>query len=463
MPNKATRYLEDAETDEVCIDEEQDNVLPLNIPDAFQRISVDRFDLTVRDLWDRYAAHNLELQPDFQRNYVWDDQKASRYIESLLLALPTPPVFVAEETNGVWTVIDGHQRLASVFRFMRLLLAGPAGKAGVRVPWAALEPLVLGRLEIMKGLNGKNVTGINPADRERLLWQAHIPVVKLGNDCEAGMKYALFARLNLGALSLNNQELRNCLYRGPYNDCIMRLSDGNGRYLRLWKRDIPDKRMKDRERVLRFFAFLHRMNEYSPPLREFLNKEMAEYQAAPPSTLSAFESELISALDWVERVFGDKAFKQYKSGDEKKYEGHWVKFRYDLIADVELVCFAHFQSRLASMWAQADGHERDLFKRLLLNRLVGVMTRDTFVDSINEGTMRPAAVRARFDPWFHTLEYFTSDPNRTLAEANMLVDTRLSNGRCPKCQTTVPEEEAVLHSIAGVNRVSHIYCSQSQH
>jgi len=232
-----------------------------------------------------------------------------------MLGLPTPPVFVAEETSGQWTVIDGHQCLASLFRFMRPLMTHLAESAGVKVPWANLTELKLVNLEIKKELNGQSIRDIKKEDREPWLWQAKIPIIKLDKNVHEGMKYALFARLNLGSLSLNNQELRNCLYRGQYNNLIAQLSD-NSNYLNLWRRPYSDRRMKDRERVLRFFAFYHRMNDYASPLREFLHKEMKEYQNTDSQQLARFREEFNNSLIWIDRVFGDKAFKQYKIGDE---------------------------------------------------------------------------------------------------------------------------------------------------
>ncbi|MBM4453957.1 MAG: DUF262 domain-containing protein, partial [Chloroflexi bacterium] len=256
MVRRRGSYEDEDESYDISRDEEEDNKIPLNIPPEYQTIKAEKSDITVRELWDRYANNNLILEPDFQRHYVWDDRRASRYIESLILCLPTPPVFVAEESSGQWTVIDGHQRLASLFRFMRPLFAGPANVAGVAVPWVSLSPLILVNLEIKTQLNGHGVTKILEAERETILWQAKIPIVKLLKDSDERMRYALFARLNQGSLSLNNQELRNCLYRGSYNNLIAKISD-DSKYLSLWNKNFSDKRMKDRERVLRFFAFLH--------------------------------------------------------------------------------------------------------------------------------------------------------------------------------------------------------------
>lgn len=454
------RKGKDEEDEEISPDENEDNIIPFNIPPEYQSIKVDKFDMPVRELWERYANNNLILEPDFQRHYVWDNTRASRYIESLMLGLPTPPIFIAEETSGQWTVIDGHQRLASLFRFMRPLFTGPAMVAGVPIPWASLAPLILVHLQVKQELNGWGVTKILPPDRDTYLWQARIPVVKLAKDTHEGMKFTLFARLNQGSLSLNNQELRNCLYRGTYNNLIAQLSDDT-KYLSLWNKNSSEKRMKDRERVLRFLAFLHRMNDYAPPLREFLNKEMKEFQNANEQLLSRFRLEFTEAILWVERIFGDKAFKQYKMGDENNHEGHWVRNRYDLMYDVEAVGFAQYNKQLSIFWEAVGSYERDLLKRLLLNRLVNVMSRGTFVASINEGTMRLTAVHSRFDPWLSTLDYVTKDFEKALDASKSLLAARLStNDLCHYCGTRVSEEETTLVSISGKDIISHIYCQR---
>ena len=435
---------------------------PYNIPSQYQNIDAERFDITIRELWDRYSNNNVVLQPPFQRNYVWDDKKASRYVESLLLGFPKPPVFVAEETNGQWVVIDGHQRLASLFRFMRPLFSHPAEIAGVPVPWAELTPLRLVYLQLLSGMNLKEVTEIPKLEREQRLWQIKIPVVKIGKKTNPNMKYELFARLNLGSLSLNPQELRNCLYRGPYNELLIELSK-NRRYLDLWKKEEADKRMKDRERVLRFFAFLHRMESYSTPLKEFLNDDMEENQNADEGTLKRFRNEFNGALTWVERIWGSEAFKQYKMGTENTTLGHWVSSRYDLIYDVEMVGFGHFDNILTKFWESASKNQRDLFRLLLRNRLVAVMTRDSFVASLLEGTWRRQAVNDRYNPWLNSLEFITSDYNGALSEALELHNALINDNICLHCGLRVPEEEALLISLDGKQGISHIYCQHFRH
>ncbi len=253
---------------------------PLEIPAQFRYLLPEQSrmePMSVRDVWNRYLTHELVLEPDFQRHYVWDETRASRYVESLLLGLPTPPIFLAEEKDGTWVVIDGHQRLKTLFRYMQPLLQRSIATA-TRPPAGLdiLSPLALKNLEVLSDLVGKRIDALTIEDRVRL-WDYKLNIVRLPRTVHPELRYELFARLNLGSMSLNPQELRNCLYRGPYNRLLAEL-ELDPTFLRIWHRNEPDKRMKHRELILGFFALVHRKEKYRSPYRLFLNEEMRENQ-----------------------------------------------------------------------------------------------------------------------------------------------------------------------------------------
>ena len=100
----------------------QDDTAPLKLPVGYESLKAEWNKWTVRDISKRISTGAIVLQPDFQREYVWNIERASRYVESLLLGFPTPPIFLAEEQNDQWVVIDGHQRLETLFRYMRPLV-----------------------------------------------------------------------------------------------------------------------------------------------------------------------------------------------------------------------------------------------------------------------------------------------------------------------------------------------------
>ena len=172
----------------------------------------------------------LNLQPDFQRQFVWDRNKASGFIESLLLDVPVPIIYLAEATDGTFVVIDGQQRLSSIFSFLDGSF--PDGRR-----------FRLGGLNILRDVNEKSFADIGEKYQDTLE-SATLSVIVLEKESDSELKFEIFKRLNTGSVKLNDQELRNCIYRGPYLELLKELStDADYRYIMDLKG--PDKRMKN--------------------------------------------------------------------------------------------------------------------------------------------------------------------------------------------------------------------------
>ena len=142
-------------------EEAEDDTAPLKLPAGYESLKAEWTKWTVRAISERISTGTIVLQPDFQREYVWDVGRASRYVESLLLGFPTPPIFLAQEEDGQWVVIDGHQRLETLFRYMKPLVR-------VELPDAIrMQPeLRLNQLEVLEELNGSTITALsNPSAR----------------------------------------------------------------------------------------------------------------------------------------------------------------------------------------------------------------------------------------------------------------------------------------------------------
>lgn len=437
--------------------EGDDLSLPLYVPEEYRLLNATEAKITVRELWDRYCNADLILQPDFQRGYVWDNIKASRYIESLLLRLPTPAIFLSEESDGTWIVIDGHQRLASLFRYMQPLLSGPRERANVPLPFGVLSPLTLISLEVLAELNGNGISALALEDRDRL-WETPLSVIQIPKTAHPDMKYLLFARLNQGSMSLNSQELRNCLYRGPYNHLIARLSEGS-EFLALWGRTSPDKRMRHRELLLRFFALLHRRDKYRVPFRVFLNDEMEAGRNLQPSDAECYRQQFQVAVLWVQRIFGNEVFRQFIAGNRDNPAGHWGRRRYDLVYEVEMVGFAQFGAPLEQLWTSAGPTDRDLLRLIMRNRLAEAMTCERFVDSINQGTTRVSAVNARFEAWLGTLAAIMQDTGRAIQEARSMSEALCQSSVCALCPYPVSPDDLAWATVKGERAPAHRYCA----
>lgn len=435
--------------------EEQFN--PIDIPPEYRNVEWSREELSIRQLWYMYLRDELILQPDFQREYVWDIGRASRYIESIMLGLPTPAIFLAEEGSGRWVVIDGHQRLETLIRYMSPLLEHSAKEIGKHISNLKLPPLRLSGIEVLRELNSTTILEL-PIYARAKLWETGLTVVKLPKTCHSDMKYVLFSRLNQGSMSLNNQEIRNCLYRGRYNNLLARLSESAG-FLELWGKSKPDKRMKHRELVLRFFALLHRIDKYRTPFRAFLNAEMEENQSLTPDQEITFSKEFDIAIDWARNVFSDKAFRLFSIGTSAHPPGHWQRRRDDLIYEVETVSFAQNSEGLMSAIKNMASTQVSTFYSALCYQLVGAMVRRPFIDTLNQGTTHPKNVRLRSELWHQILKNSIDNVSRILDDYYRVDRVLKDTSPCPVCGQVVQFEDAQLVTKKSGAVALHRFCA----
>jgi len=229
---------------EETIEEEQ----PVEIPSERRRVYADKSDRSIYELFRKFQRGDLILDPEFQRRYVWDNKKASLLIESVLLEVPIPVIYLAEEDNGKFIVIDGQQRLRS-FRFLN-------------------NEFKLRGLSVLSELNGKYFKDLDK-EKQRKIEDTTLRVIEIRKESHPDVKFEIFERLNVGAVKLNDQELRNCIYRGRYNDLIKELAEDKDFLFLLGLRE-PHKRMYDRELVLHFLAFYNQTYlRYKPPYDDF--------------------------------------------------------------------------------------------------------------------------------------------------------------------------------------------------
>ncbi len=252
------------------------------------------------------------LRPEYQRRLRWDNKKKSKLIESFIMNVPVPPIFLYEKSLGRFEVMDGQQRLSAIADFMN-------GK------------FKLSGLEIWKALNGRNYAQIPPLLR-RGLERAKISAITLMSDRPTGAEDSLdlraqvFERLNTGGERLNPQELRNSLYSGPFNELLIDLASETA-FTAAW--DIPNhkentledntiadplkknnlyKRMTDAEIILRFFAFSN-LEEISGSVRGMLDKTMQKYRHCTDEERNGYRKDFIDSLTLCTDVFGDQVFR----------------------------------------------------------------------------------------------------------------------------------------------------------
>lgn len=242
--------------------------------------------------------------PDFQRNYVWSRAEASRLVESFLLGLPVPGVFLASESDTKkLLVIDGQQRLRSLEYFYKGEFNPSEGKDSVKK---------FRLTNVQPQFEGKAYVDLSEEERRTLDNSViHATVVKQespDND-DTGM-YHIFERLNTGGKKLVSQEIRSAIYHGTFIELLKRINN-----IEEWRIIFGpiSPRLKDQELILRYFAFLENWSNYQAPMADFLSKYSKKYREISDSDATAFEARFDKTIKIIYQALGGKSFKIIKS------------------------------------------------------------------------------------------------------------------------------------------------------
>lgn len=193
----------------------------------------------------------MSPDPRFQRQYVWTNSIASKLIESILLNVPVPPCYLSQNDEFELDVIDGQQRLYSLFRFVE-------------------NQFSISGLEVITEINGLRFFELS-SKLQRQIKTHTLRCVLITNESHPEVKFDVFERLNTNTVPLNAQELRNCVYRGALNLLLKDCSEYEP-WLRILGKNSPDKRLRDEELILRFFAFHNLgLGSYRTPQKHWLN------------------------------------------------------------------------------------------------------------------------------------------------------------------------------------------------
>jgi len=347
-------FFDDDEIEDFADNLDESDLDPVEIPKEVRNLRTQAYDKSVRDLVTMIEDEDIDLDPDYQRNYLWDNKKASLLIESILLNIPIPVVYVAENDESQWNVIDGLQRLNSLYRFFN-------------------NEFKLSKLEVLNELNGLTYHNL-PPKAKRMLGNGMFRVVVLLAETHPEIKYDVFMRLNTGSVKLSEQELRNCLYRGSLNNFLKECTQ-NKVFLSCLKLKQPHKRFVDAELILRFFAIREGFNlqestfNYPGRMKTFLNNYMRKNQNVSDSKELEFRDIFESTMENIKFVLGDKAFR--RPLDSKNHES---RINRSLI-DVVMLCFSHI-----------DMEDCKINKDFYIKQIQELCKDEEFVEAINFGT-----------------------------------------------------------------------------
>ena len=251
-------------------------------------------DFDVEGLVRRLDRGDIEI-PEFQRTYVWNPKRASRFVESLLMGLPVPGIFLYRDKGSqTLRVIDGQQRLISLKSYY-------SGK----FPDSDREFSLTG---LDSRFEGYAYTDLPAQDRRRLNDSIiHASIIQQeAPDDDGTSQFALFERLNTTSTPLSPQEIRAAIYSGSFNNFIIALNENPS-----WRALFGNKstRKRDEELILRFLALYFCFNQYQPPMKSFLNQFMSENREMEQYDESTMREVFQDTASVILEKLGDKAFK----------------------------------------------------------------------------------------------------------------------------------------------------------
>jgi hypothetical protein len=384
----------------------------LELKTADRRVITQKTDPPIKEICERLDKNKMISNPDFQRSYVWDNKPIikSRLIESILLDVPIPIIYTSETPDGKEEVIDGQQRVITFqgFKNNRFALKG---------------------LTILSELNGKKFQDLPEHLQDKFLDRG-ITIIKILKESQKDIKFEVFVRLNRGSVKLNEQELRNCIYRGNFNDLLKDLRK-NKDFIRLQALEKPHNRMIDAERILRFFAFCDKSERnYKSPLKKFLNDYMESKRIISDKELEDKRRLFKKSVELCQQVFGDLSFRRYYLSKEENPDGKRDKKINEGLMDIQLYGFKEYE-------------KRDIFgkEQIIKDAFIDLMTSDKeFIESIEKGTYGTAQVKLRTEKWFNILRDIVGYPKKdkriyTYEEKKFLFDK--FNGVCQLCKNEI--------------------------
>lgn len=306
----------------------------------------------------------INLDPDFQRRERWTTEKQSGLIESFLLNVPVPPIYLAEDEYGQYSVVDGKQRLTAIRAFM-------------------IENLELRALEKFTELEGRSFALLPEALQNALSIRPYVRVVTLLKQSDPTLKFEVFTRLNRGGEPMLPQELRKVAYRGSLSDLVFGLSETQflREQLKIASVHSPAyKNMEDAEYVLRYFALRNAWQSFSGSLRGELDSYMRKNQHVKPAQVSVLREDFLRSINACQKIWGAHAFKRHTGSG---WRSQFLAGMYDaeMLAVGELT-----DSQLAKAIAKST---------TIVKRTAALFENRDFEKSVRQGTNTPSFVRNR--------------------------------------------------------------------
>lgn len=333
-------------------------------------LKTDRLDMSFGELMNMFEDGDLFITPEYQRVFRWSLFQQTRFIESVILGIPIPPIFVAEDDKGKWEVVDGLQRISTVLSFFGLLEHVPEK-----------NNLVLTQGEMVKELEDVSLATL-PVKIKTSIKRSVCRVEIVRWDSQEDIRYELFNRLNTGSSPLSDQEIRNCIFRSYDVDLNQVLRD-IAKVPEFVELISPSPRKKEEmfleELVLRYFAFKNLEGEFKTTVPQFLTEFMRSVSKGEIKfNLEKEKKEFLRFIKFLNTEFGKEVFRP---------KGMFAQHLFDSLAYA-----------IPRTYGSIDGNEKAIKKS------INALLKDESYNDIGTATFSNTRIRARMD---RALEIFS--------------------------------------------------------
>lgn len=338
------------------------NTLQTEIDLRSKEIHTDSYPISLGEVFSMYKDGDIDIHPEFQRFFRWTPNQKTKLIESILLNIPIPPIFVSQRQDGIWDIVDGLQRMSTILQFVGLLKDSDGQK---------ISPLALGETDLLPSLKDKlfgdedeHGENVFTETQRRYFKRAKLNFIIIQKESDESSKYELFQRLNTGGSSLTPQEVRSCLMvmvnsslfhtiqelvkYEPFLQCV-KLSDKN------------IEEQYDLELVIRFICL---RNEHLDSISKvsdlsfFLDKKIVEKMKDQSFDWNEEVSSFKKTFDILTASTKDNSFQRYSS-EQNKFTGGFLVSAFEIVAlglgkDPGIILAETIIDNIKNAWAQVE-------------------------------------------------------------------------------------------------------------
>lgn len=295
-------------------------------------VVVDNYSVTWNELINLFKDGDVQIDPLYQRAFRWSYEQQTRYIESLLLNIPTPPIFLSEDEEGKFEVIDGLQRFSTIIKFFAAEIYPSPDNSSPKDPENDIQlPTTLSDAPILSGLKGQSRESL-PETLIRTLRYARVQIILLKRESSALAKYNVFTRLNRAGATLSNQEIRNCsarLFNSDFPDVLNELAASKEVKESLKLSSKEEASMGIQECLLRLIAFSN-FEPRTQKIEEFLDEVMYKASSNQIPKQDKVTEKLIKTFEILHQAYPAGEAFRFRKGE--KFSGAFSTNLFDIIA-----------------------------------------------------------------------------------------------------------------------------------